>query len=249
MKHKIPRIYMKEHLQINQTYNLSKDNSHYLSKVLRIKIQDKIEIFNNTNYVFFAKIICITFHAIKIKIYKNEIKNNESSINIHIGQVISKNDKIEFIIQKSTEMGIKQITPLFSENCNIQQKFFNFSHKIKRWKKIIISSCQQCNRNIIPKIKKPEDILSWCKNNKKNDMKIIFHPESDVTINQLTEFKKYIRIVIGPEGGFSKNEIKKIIKCGFTSVKLGPRILRTETAAIVAITALQTKFGELKNSF
>ncbi|WAI18789.1 MAG: 16S rRNA (uracil(1498)-N(3))-methyltransferase [Buchnera aphidicola (Brevicoryne brassicae)] len=243
-KKNIPRIYMKEKLKINETYFLSKDNMHYIQSVLRMKMQDIIEIFNDTNYIFFGKIIFLSVQIIKIKIFRNELRNIESPINIHLGQIISKNEKIDFIIQKSIEMGVNIITPLFSEYCNVQKKFFNVSHKIQRWNKIIISACQQCNRNIIPKIQNPKDILAWCQDAQENDMKIVFHPESHLTINQLNKFTKNIRIIIGPEGGLSKHEIKKIIEYGFTSIKLGPRILRTETAAIAAITALQIKFGD-----
>lgn len=244
MKKNIPRIYMKEELNIDQSYCLSKDNIHYIKNVLRMKIQDTIEIFNGTNYIFFGKIIFFSVKIIKIKIFKNKIKNTESPINIHLGQIISKNDKIDFIIEKSIEMGVNTITPLFSEYCNIQKKFFNISHKIQRWNKIIVSACQQCNRNIIPTIQNPEDIFSWSKKTQKNDMKIVFHPESDLTIHQLNKSAKNIRIIIGPEGGLSKNEINKIVEYGFTSIKLGPRILKVETAAIAAITALQIKFGD-----
>ncbi|QCI22261.1 16S rRNA (uracil(1498)-N(3))-methyltransferase [Buchnera aphidicola] len=244
MKNNIPRIYIKENLDVNHIYSLSRDNIHYIKNVLRMKHQDVIEIFNGTNNIFLAKIIFISIEKIQIKIFKNQLKKTESPVNIHLGQVISKHDKIDSIIEKSIQMGVNKITPLFSEYCNIQKKFFNTSHKIQRWNKIIISTCQQCNRNIIPKIKTPENIFSWCQKNKKNDMKIIFHPTSYTTINQLTQSKKYIRIIIGPEGGFSKYEIKKIVEYGFTAIKLGPRILKTETAAIAAISAIQIKFGD-----
>lgn len=245
-KKNIPRIYIQENFNINEIYILSKDHIHYLQKVLRIKNEDILEIFNNTNYIFFAKIIYISDKIIKIKIFLKQFKNVESPIHIHLGQLIPKNDKkMDFIIQKSIEMGVNIITPLLSENFYLKKKNLNISNKIQRWKKIAIATCQQCKRNIIPEIRHPIDIFSWCKTIT-NDTKIIFHPESIMKINQLDKSLKYIRIIIGSEKGFSYNEIQKITQYGFVSITLGPRILRTETAALVSVTALQSKFGDLK---
>ncbi|QCI21699.1 16S rRNA (uracil(1498)-N(3))-methyltransferase [Buchnera aphidicola (Hyadaphis tataricae)] len=240
----LPRIYMQENLIISQYYYLSKNNTHYLKKVLRMQNKHIIEIFNNTNYVFFAQIINFFKATMTVQIVEKKEKNIESLINIHLGQVMTKYDKIDFIIQKSVEMGITTITPLFSEYCNIQKKFFNVKHKIERWKKIIISSCQQCHRNIIPNINHPKDIFSWCQENEKNETKIVFDPTSDLNICHFKKPKKNFRIIIGSEGGFSKYEMEKIIEYGFIPIRLGSRILRTETATLAAITVLQTKFGD-----
>lgn len=112
------------------------------------------------------------------------------------------------------------------------------------WKKIVISACQQCNRNIIPEIKNPEYIFEWCKKIYENEIKIVFHPHATLTINELPKNVNFIRCLIGCESGFSLLEIEKIIENGFIPIKLGPRILRTETAVISAITTLQIKFGD-----
>ncbi|QIE02105.1 16S rRNA (uracil(1498)-N(3))-methyltransferase [Buchnera aphidicola] len=246
IKNYIPRIYMKENLNVNQMYILSRDNMHYLKKVLRINNENTLEIFNNTNYIFFAKMIHISHKIVHIKIFSKKLKNLESPIHIHLGQVISKNDKkMDFTIQKAIEMGVNIITPLLSETYYLKNKNLNITHKIQRWKKIAISTCQQCKRNIIPEIRYPINIHSWCQE-PNNHTKIIFHPKSSMTIHELDNPMKYIRIIIGSEKGFLQNEIQKIIQYGFTAIRLGPRILRTETAALVAITALQVKFGDLK---
>lgn len=142
-------------------------------------------------------------------------------------------------------MGVNIITPLFSERCNSKTNNIYILKKMQHWKKIAIAACQQCNRNIIPEIKKPKNIFLWCENDQKNDIKILFHQKSLRKINELTKKIKYVQLIIGSEGGFSHHEINKITEYGFISVGLGPRILRTETAAITAITALQIKFGDL----
>lgn len=119
------------------------------------------------------------------------------------------------------------------------------SKKIIHWKKIAISACQQCNRNIVPKIHNPNHLIEWCKNKKNSDTKILFNKESLLKINKFSKSIQRIQLLIGPEGGFSSEEIKEIINSGFVSISLGPRKLRTETAALAAMTALQMRFGDL----
>lgn len=152
---------------------------------------------------------------------------------------------MNFAIQKSIELGVHTITPIFSEYCNFNKNKKNILKKIIYWNNIIISACQQCKRNIIPKINNAEDIYLWCEKFNQNEIKIILDPKSTNNINQLPKNINYIRLLIGCEGGFSSLEVQKIIKYKFIPIKLGPRILRTETAAIAAVTALQIKFGDL----
>lgn len=244
MKKRTRRIYIEDDLKINQTILLSKNNAHYVKKVLRMKEKDELEVFNNKNYIFISKIVEITNKMITIIILNKEIKNVESPLSIHLGLAISKNEKMKFSIQKSVELGVKKITPLISEYCNIKKKSNDFLNKSQHWKNIKIAACQQCNRNFFPKINYSESLLSWCKKTYKNEKKIVFDPNSKLTINELPKKINYIRLLIGCEGGFSLSEIEKMVQYNFIPIKLGPRILRTETAVIAAITALQVKFGD-----
>ncbi|WP_343154092.1 16S rRNA (uracil(1498)-N(3))-methyltransferase [Buchnera aphidicola] len=244
MKNRIPRIYIDKHFTINEKIILDESNRHYITKVLRMNIQDILEIFNNTNYIFLSKIIEVENKKLIILILKKEKKNIESPLFIHLGLVITKNEKMNFAIQKSVELGVHTITPIFSQYCNFNRNKQNISKKNIYWKNIIISACQQCKRNMIPKINNSENIQTWCKKSNKNETKIVLDPKSRRNINQLSKHNNYFRLLIGCEGGFSELEMQKIIKCNFIPIRLGPRILRTETAAVAAVTALQIKFGD-----
>lgn len=246
MKKNIPRIYISQSLKVHEKILLSHFNHlHYIKKVLRMKIEEKLEIFNNTNSVFLSKITKIEKKIIELKILKKEVKNIESPLIIHLGQIISKSEKMNFSIQKSVELGVNSITPLCFENDNFNKKTRYSLKKNERWKNIAIAACQQCRRNIIPKINDLENIFSWCKKIDKKSTKIVFHPKSTLTINNLKKNIKNIFLLIGSERGFSSSEIKKIIQYEFIVLQLGPRILRAETAVIASITALQIKFGDL----
>lgn len=245
MKNRIPRIFIDKHLSINEKIILNSSNTHYIAKVLRMNIKNKLEIFNNTNYVFLSKIIEIQKKVVTILVLEKEKKNIESPLYIHLGLVISKNEKMNFAIQKSIELGVHTITPIFSEYCNFNRNKKHIFKKNIFWKNIIISACQQCKRNIIPKINDVENIDIWCKKSSNNEVKIVLDLKSSINIYQIPEKTSNIRLLVGCEGGFSPSEIQKIIKNNFIPIKLGPRILRTETAAIAAVTALQIKFGDL----
>ncbi|CAL4323959.1 16S rRNA (uracil(1498)-N(3))-methyltransferase [Buchnera aphidicola] len=245
MNKKIPRIYIMNSLKINTYLVLPENEYHYIKNVLRMQENDLLEIFNNTNYVFLATIKNIKKKNITVFILKSVFKSVESNIDIHLGQIISKDEKMNFTIQKSIELGVKSITPLFLNKIHAVNNYIYTEKKIIRWKKIAISACQQCHRNIIPKIKEPIDLQSWCANFQKKETKIVFHPESLFNINQLQKSIQEIYILVGSEQGFSKNEIKKINNYGFISISLGPRILRTETASIAALSILQFQFGDV----
>ncbi|QCI18939.1 16S rRNA (uracil(1498)-N(3))-methyltransferase [Buchnera aphidicola] len=245
MKKRIPRVYIDKHFKINETIILDSSNTHYIIKVLRMNSQDILEIFNNTNYIFLSKIISIRKNIATILILDKEKKNIESPLFIHLGLVISKNKKMNFAIQKSVELGVNIITPIFSRYSNVSKSKKNILKKNIYWKNVIISACQQCKRNIIPQINNAEEIDIWCEQSNKKEIKIVLDPKSTKNINQIYKNVNCVRLLVGSEGGFSLLEMEKIIQYKFIPIKLGPRILRTETAAIAAITALQIKFGDL----
>ncbi|ALD15346.1 16S rRNA methyltransferase [Buchnera aphidicola (Aphis glycines)] len=245
MKNRIPRIYIDKNVKTHEKIILNLANTHYITNVLRMNIEEKLEVFNNTNYVFLSKIIEIKKKIATIIVLNKEKKNIESPLSIHLGLAVSKNEKMNFAIQKCIELGVNTITPIFSKHCNIHRNKKNILKKMLYWKNIIVSACQQCKRNIIPKINNVEDINFWMIQSNKNETKIVLNPKSSITLNQLPKQNSCIRLLVGCEGGLSSLEMQTVIKHEFIPIKLGPRILRTETAAIAAVTALQMKFGDL----
>lgn len=234
-------------LVIGNTISLSKNISHHIINVLRMKNHQTIILFDGKKIIFFlAKIKKVIKSIVEVEIISNKIENSESPLSIHLGQVIPTKEKINFIVQKSTELGVNIITPLFSD-FSMKININHIEKKIKKWKKISISACEQCKRNIVPVIKNVITLKKWCQE-EDNNLKILFDPKSKNSIsifNKNLSLKK-IKILIGSESGFSKKEISMIEYYGFKNIKLGPRILRTETAALTIISIFQEKFGDLK---
>ncbi|VFP79271.1 16S rRNA (uracil(1498)-N(3))-methyltransferase [Buchnera aphidicola] len=240
----IPRIYFDKTIKLNTIIELKKNNAHYCLNVIRLKIKNTIHIFNNTNYIFISEIINIKKNKIFAKVIEKKKDNRESPINIHLGQIFSK--KMNITIEKSVELGVKTITPIIPKQKNYNKKIKNIiSKKNYHWNKIIISACSQSKRNIIPILKKPHSICEWCNLIPHTSTKIIFSLNSVDKINNIPYKYKDIYILIGSEKGFSEKEKKYAKKKDFLNISLGPRVLRTETASIVAITALQIYFGDI----
>lgn len=240
---RIPRIYHPDKLEPNNTITLSNTASNHLAKVLRLSQGHPLILFNGDGNNYHAEIESIG-KLVTVNIINKEINNTESPINIHLGQVISRGDKMDFTIQKAIELGVSEITPLTSERCNVKLDNARQDKKIQHWQGVIESACEQSGRSIVPKCQTMTNITKWLEQ-VTADLKIILEPRGAVTLNQIKQDDiKSIAVLIGPEGGFSEPEIDLAIKQGFHPVVLGPRILRTETAGLTLLSVLQFYCGD-----
>ena len=240
------RLFLNQRIHLNKELKTNQKQTHYLKHVLRLKKEEKITIFNGTGCEFIALIIQIKRSEITLKPVKKIYRNVESPLYIHLAQGISRNDRMDFVVQKSTELGIKRITPLLTEFSFVKLNAEAFRKKKEHWEKISQSACEQCGRNEIPLIENPTTIKSFFNNISNENSLLLLEPESKRTLEKIEKPKKGIDLLIGPEGGFSKKEIQSAREFGFTGISLGPRILRTETASLAAISIIQAKWGDFK---
>ena len=238
------RIFQPYTINQNSLITLDDNAFNHLIRVLRMKTGESITLFDGSNQITPAVIHEVNKKTVIVKTANSVLDNRESPLNIHLGQVISRGDKMEFTIQKSVELGVNTITPLLSERCGVKLDQERLEKKVQQWQKIIISACEQCGRNIIPSINPVMKLETWCAN-LTDSLKLNLHPKAEQGINQLPNDNKNISLLIGPEGGLSNEEISMTHQYQFTDILLGPRVLRTETAALTAITALQVRFGDL----
>lgn len=238
------RIFQPYTINQNSLITLDDNAFNHLIRVLRMKTGESITLFDGSNQITPAVIHEVNKKTVIVKTENSVLDNRESPLNIHLGQVISRGDKMEFTIQKSVELGVNTITPLLSERCGVKLDQERLEKKVQQWQKIVISACEQCGRNIIPSINPVMKLETWCAN-LTDSLKLNLHPKAEQGINQLANDNKNISLLIGPEGGLSNEEINMTHQYQFTDILLGPRVLRTETAALTAITALQVRFGDL----
>jgi 16S rRNA (uracil1498-N3)-methyltransferase len=240
----MPRFPIKQYEIKDNQVNISGSDYRHILKVLRLKIGSEITLFDESGAEHCGTITEIKTKEIKVVITETRHVDRESNLNITLLQGIPKGEKMDFIVEKATELGVKNIAPVITERSQI-----GHTQKITRWRRIALESSKQCGRFTPPHI---NDALSFDQaiNYNYNGMfKIILYEKCQDNLR--TTFKNYLQpadnitIFVGSEGGFSKDEVKFAGDKGFISMGLGARILRTETAAIVAISILQFLYGDI----
>ena len=238
-----PRFYDPQPLSVQQTVTLGTDATQHIN-VLRLRVESEIILFNGEGGQYLATLIDVQKRNCTAQIKHFHETTNESPLHLHLGQVISRGDRMEFVIQKAVELGVNEITPLISERCGVKINVERMAKKQQQWQKIAIAACEQSGRNIVPIIHSTMPLVDWC-STPSDAVKLTLHPRAKYSINTLPDDIKNISLLIGPEGGLSDQEIELTETLNFTETLLGPRVLRTETAALTAITALQCRFGDL----
>ncbi|KXG75864.1 16S rRNA (uracil(1498)-N(3))-methyltransferase [Thermotalea metallivorans] len=234
----------------HQIFIDDQDDIKHIEKVLRLKKGDCIEICDGQNMEYIAQIIVLTKKRIELKILEKGTAKTEPPIQVTLFQGIPKAGKMDVIIQKCTELGIRNIVPMMTERTVVQLKDQKAEEKkVERWQKIADEAAKQCKRGVIPQIGLPKAFEEAVGDAREFDLSVIpYEKEGAFGLKHVTETKqslKKIAIFIGPEGGFEEQEIVRASKAGIIPVTLGPRILRTETAGFVALSILMYALGDL----
>jgi 16S rRNA (uracil1498-N3)-methyltransferase len=167
----------------------------------------------------------------------------ESPLTTHIGLGISRGERMDLAIQKAVELGVSRITPLFTEHCVVRLDDTRRGNRRQHWQKVARSACEQCGRNRVPEIEEPIELKDWVAG--REGLRLFFDPQAAVGLKDLPRPEGLVSLLSGPEGGFAEKERVLAREAGFIPVRLGPRILRTETAVLAALAAIQTIWGDL----
>jgi len=241
---RIPRLYIDLSLSSGETVVLPRDKAHHLSHVLRMHTGAAIKLFNDTGYEFDATIIKLTKKSADVEIKQAcEIKN-ESPLNIVLCLAVARGQHMDFSIQKAVELGVNTIVPVMSEFSNVKLQGERVQNKITHWKNIIISAAEQCGRNRLPQLLMPVS-FSECLTTSFSKTRLILHPGSQQAMPALKPDNNQLSLLIGPEGGFSETEVSQAIANETIPISLGPRILRSETAVVCALSNAQQLWGDL----
>lgn len=241
---RIPRIYLPATLANGQTLDLTEYAFQHSIKVLRLKQGAKLILFDGLGNEFSASIDEINKKSASVIINESISSKTESDLAIHLGIGISKGERMDYAIQKAVELGVEEITPLFTEYCVVNLDEKRAEKRYQHWQGIIVSASEQCGRSVLAKLNRPVKLNQWSENI--SNSCIVLDPLSDKSLSSITHNDDSVSLLIGPEGGLSKHELENLNNLNnFNAVKFGPRILRTETAAVSAITALQLLWGDL----
>ena len=239
------RFYHSENLELKLVVELGTQTHIHATKVLRLKVGDQFALFNGDSFDYVVKVIEISKHKTSVEIINKYEVNHESPLKITLAQGIAAGDKMDWIIQKTVELGIESIQPLFTERSIVKLDRVRADKKLEHWRTVAISACEQTGRAIIPEILSPLPLSQWLSaQQKKNNLKLILTPSKAQNINQLEKPSSSIDFMVGPEGGFSDKEMALALNSAFIPINFGQRILRTETASIVALSIMQNLWGD-----
>lgn len=241
----IPRIFYPNPLNKNQTVTLDDNASHYVTKVLRLKEGEQLCLFNGQGGEYQAT-LSRRNKNVMVQVIEHLAINRESKLEIHLGQGISRAERMDYVVQKTSELGVTEITPLETKRSVVK---LDDSRKAKRqahWEKVAISASEQSLRTAIPTVHPPISLKEWAAL-PFDGVSVYFDTTNTAPIQSLPSHTQF-RIAIGPESGWDEDESAFLSKHQFIPLSLGPRVLRTETAGVVAISIIQGLWGDLSYS-
>jgi 16S rRNA (uracil1498-N3)-methyltransferase len=242
---RVTRLYLQTRLSEGKDLDLEPEQSHYLGNVLRMTEGASLQVFNAECGEYRATIGTLKKSKASIVIEQKIADYTAPPLKIHLVLGISRGDRMDYAIQKSIELGVNSITPMYSEFGEVRFKQADrLQRKLQHWQKIAISAAEQCGRLDVPTINEPKE-FGFCLDRAADEKTVLFEPDADESIKDIA-IAASVTVVVGPEGGFSAAELdaaKQFSNCHL--VKLGPRVLRTETAPVVALSVIQQLYGDL----
>ena len=238
------RCFVDLELTVGNEIILPEVTSNHLVRVLRLELNDTFQLFNGNGIEYQAKLIGVQKKHSKATIVSTHIINNESPLKIHLFQSIARGEKMDLILQKATELGATQFTPIVSDRTEVKLDNERSEKKLSHWQGIIRSACEQSGRTILPILNMPISLKQIATSNVFTQAYYLDPKASNRTQNLQVNIEEEIIIAIGPEGGFSERDRELLQIAKFKGLTIGPRILRTETAGIAVIAALQSRFGD-----
>ncbi len=239
---RISRLYTPTPLVTGKHIELDDDNGHYVRTVLRLKTDDPIILFNGQGGEYSCLVAEVSRKTVSIAVDQWSDRNVESPLQVTLGLGISRGDRMDLTVQKSVELGVNRITPLLTERCVVQFKGEKKPQRLLHWQKIVQHAAEQSGRTTLPPLLEVETLQNWI--SKQQGLKVFLDPYAETTLMELKPETMKVTLLTGPEGGFSNTERDLAKASGFIPVRLGARILRTETASLAALAAVQMLWGD-----
>ena len=239
---RISRFYFPTPIGQHKALVIPDNLAHYMRTVLRLKINDDVILFDGSGHDFHGVITACSKKTVEVTLHNQTAIHTESPLRIHLGQGLCRGEKMDWVIQKSVELGVAAITPIQCEFGNVKLNGDRLTQKQHHWQQVAISACEQSGRSIIPTVHPVTSFTQWAEQ-VDAEQKLLLHPGENNALQTLSPANN-IACAVGPEGGFSEGEVMQAQAQRFQAIALGPRILRTETAPIAMLSVLQAQFGD-----
>ena len=239
---RIPRVFTGQVLVSGAVIELEPAAAHHLSKVLRMQAGRELVLFNGKGGEFTGSIHEVTKKNVTVLVAEPSADNRESPLVLELAIGVSRGDRFDYVLQKATELGVTKITPLITERTEVRMGGERQDKLMERWQQIIVSACEQCQRNLLPVLAAPVQIADWLPQ-VNAELRFVLHHRDSQSL-PAEQKPQSVALLVGPEGGLSDDEIAQAKTQNFNALTLGPRVLRTETAPLAAISLVQYLWGD-----
>ena len=238
------RFYVSAAISEGQEFDLPEDAFRHWVQVLRARVGDTAQLFDGSGDEFEASLLAIGKRSAQVRIGARITIDRESPLRLSLAQAVSKGDRMDYTLQKAVELGVSEIQPLLTERTVVKVDAERWEKKLEHWRGVIVAACEQSGRTRLPTLRPVLKLDSWLAQPHEHELRLTLAPTAQSAFRDLPKVRSAC-LLVGPEGGLSDSEIALAERSGWTAVRLGPRVLRTETAGVAAMSAMQALWGDL----
>ena len=242
---RVTRVYVDSPLAPETDLRLPEAAAYHVARVLRLREGAIITAFDGSGFDFRCEILSVKGDDVRVRVGARSAGLAESPLRITLVQAVSRSERMDWTLQKATELGVRTIVPVLSARSVVRLDERQAEKKMRHWQAIVAAACEQCGRSTVPEVRMPQDLGRYLASPMREGQRLVLSPTGPASLAGLSSMGARVELLIGPEGGFEDVELDRAAATGFTPVRLGPRVLRTETAGIVALAVLQSLWGDL----
>ena len=242
---RVPRIYTDQPLRPGREVVLPEQAGEHVARVLRLERGHPLILFNGDGHEYDASLAALAKRSVTAAVTAIRSVDREAPLPLTLAQGIARGEKMDWILQKATELGVARIVPIITERTEVKLDEERAERRLAHWTSVVAGACEQSGRTRLPALEPPQRLDRWLGALGEAGLRLALLPDGEIHLRQLPQMENGATLVVGPEGGLSDNDVALLAQTGFGGLRLGPRILRTETAGIAALAALQAVFGDL----
>jgi 16S rRNA (uracil1498-N3)-methyltransferase len=240
----IPRFFFPSPVEMGREIALPPNAAHHASAVLRLRPGDAVTLFDGAGGEYGARIERMTARAIDVIVAEHRTSERESPLDVRLVQALVAAERMDYVIQKSVELGVSEIAPVACVRGVTRLDADRAERRAEHWRQVVIASCEQCGRNRLPTVHAPSDLRDWLRRGPRAGLRLLLAPAAEATLRDIDPQANGVDILVGPEGGFAPEEEAAALAAGFSAIRAGPRILRTETAGPAMLAAMNALWGD-----
>lgn len=242
---RLTRVFVPASLVPDTDVRLPDAAANHVGRVLRLREGAVIIAFDGSGNDHRCEVLAVKGDEVRVRVGPRMAGMPESPLRITLVQAVSRGERMDWTLQKATELGVHTIVPVLSSRSVVRLDEKQAEKKLRHWQAIVAGACEQCGRSYVPELRVPQELSRFLASSTREGQRLVLSPSGPASLAGLTSVGARVELLIGPEGGLDDAELERAAAAGFTPVRLGPRVLRTETAGIVALTVLQALWGDL----